>query len=95
MRYFAVNAALGGVILFGLCGAFLARLIDFPKVHYIPLAVAIGIAAFSIALHRPFLWLLMTGTALGALGVLYIEEQNALLSYFAVVVLPLVWFCAG
>lgn len=95
MRRLAVHLSLGTVVFFGLCGAFISNAVGVSKIHYAPLAIALALVALSVALHKPFLWLLLLASALAAASPLVAPEQNALLSYFAVVVLPLVWFCVG
>src|SRR4051812_42546713 len=95
MRRLSLHLSLGVVVLFGLFGAFISNVIGIPKFHYAPLALAIALGVFSVVLHRPFLWGLVLAVILAAMSPLVASEQNALLSYFAVVILPLVWFCIG
>jgi hypothetical protein len=89
-----ISALLTIVVFFGLCGALLSRIMDVPKFHYVPLAVAIIVVAL-LAIQRKYLALYICGGILALIGILTIPDQIGILSYFSSIVLPFIWFCTG
>ena len=83
------------VVLFGLVGTFISNILTVPRIHYLPLALAISAVALRAFLHKKNFSTLLIGGIPVAFSFLFVRDEIGFLSYFVLMVLPFVWFCAG